>query len=75
MSEGSVPEGSPSTEDLDGTVERGQVVRTEVLLKGRDMVFAEGKESKDLYNQLLKKKKAVKTRFTLNSETVKASLV
>ena len=74
MSEGSVPEGGPGTEDLDDTVGRGQGVRAEGLLKGKDMIFAEGEESKALYNLLIKKKKAVKTRFTVNSETVKVSL-
>ena len=50
MSEGNVPGGGPSTEDLDDTMGRGQVNRAEGLLKGKDMVLAEGEENKAQYN-------------------------
>ena len=65
MAEENVPEGGPSTET--GSVDRGQGARHEAVLKGSDMVFAEGKEIMALYKELLKKKKAIKTKFTLSS--------
>ena len=40
MAEENVPEGGPNTET--GSVDRGQGTRHEVMLKGSDMVFAEG---------------------------------
>ena len=48
--------------------------RHEVMLKGSDMVFAEGEEVKALYKELLRKKKAIKSKFTLSSKKRKASL-
>ena len=74
MSEGSVPEGGPSTEGMTGSVDRGQSTRHGTVLKGNNMVFAKGEETMVLYKELLKKKKAIKTKFTLNSEASKASV-
>ena len=62
-----VPEGAPSTDGMTGA-RQGEV------LKGNNMVFAEGEETMVLYKELLKKKKAIKTKFTLNSEASKTSL-
>ena len=67
-----VPEGGPTTEPDGG--DRGQGVRREEVLKGSDMFFAEGDEVKALYKELLKKKKAIKSKVTLSSEGRKASL-
>ena len=67
-----VPEGGPATEPDGG--DRGQGTRREEVLKGSDMVFAEGDEIKALYKELLKKKKAIKSKVTLSSEGRKASL-
>ena len=60
MSEG-VPQRPPSREGTPGA-RQGEV------LKGSGMVFAEGEETTVLYKELLKKKKAIKTKFTLSSE-------
>ena len=67
MSEG-VPEGTPSTHSITGSVDRGHGARQGEVLKGNNMVFAEGEETMVLYKELLKKKKAIKTKFTLSSE-------
>ena len=72
MAEENVLEGGPGTEA--GSVDRGQGARHEAVLKGSDMVFAEGEESKALYKELLKKKKALKPKFSLSSEQRRTSL-
>ena len=61
-------------EGMTGSVDRGQGTRHGTVLKGNDMVFAKGKETMVLYKELLKKKKAIKTKFTLSSEESKAAL-
>ena len=66
MSEG-VPERPPSREGTPGP-RQGEVLR------GNSMIFAEGEETAVLYKELLKKKKAIKTKFTLSSEEAKAAL-
>ena len=66
-----VPERVPGTED---GADRGQGARREEVLRGNDMVFAEGEDTKTLYKDLLKKKKAIKSKVTLSSEARKASL-
>ena len=58
MARENVPEGCPGTES--DSVDRGQGTRNEEVLKGSEMVFAEGKGVKALYKELLKKKKAIK---------------
>ena len=56
------------------SVDRSHGTRQGEVLKGNNMVFAEGEETMVLYKELLKKKKAMKTKFTLSSEASKASL-
>ena len=73
MSEG-VPEGTPSMDGTAGGTERSLGARQGEVLKGSSMVFAEGEETTVLYKELLKKKKAIKTKFTLSSEESKAAL-
>ena len=72
MAEENIPEGGRSTET--GSVDRDQGTRHKVMLKGTHVVFAEGEEVKALYKELLRKKKAIKSKFTLSSEKRKASL-
>ena len=62
---------------MDGTAggtERSLGARQGEVLKGSSMLFAEGEEITVLYKKLLKKKKAIKTKFTLSSEEAKAAL-
>ena len=66
MSEG-VPDRPPSRE---GT----PVPRPGEVLRGNSMMYAEGEVTAVLYKELLKKKKAIKTKFTLSSEVAKAAL-
>ena len=73
MSEG-VLEGTPSTDGMTGCVDRSHGTRQGEVLKGNNMVFAKGEATMGLYKELLKKKKAIKTKFTLSSKATKASL-
>ena len=66
MSEG-VQERPPSRE---GT----PVPRQGEVLRGNSMIYAEGEGTAVLYKELLKKKKAIKTKFTLSSKEAKAAL-
>ena len=68
------PEGNSSTDGMMDSVDRSYGTRQREVLKGNNMVFAEGEETMVLYKELLKKKKAIKTKFTLSSEATKASL-
>ena len=69
-----VPEGNPSTDNMTDSMDRSHGTRQGEALKGNNMVFAKSEETMVLYKELLKKKKAIKTKFTLNSEATKVSL-